>query len=106
MIAPSGAGRRPARPKKSTAAAGVQAITLLLRAPRRQGCRYFRGDLDMRGLRHHPFPAYAECALTLAKAYSPMKRISSQLRSATSRIVRRLAVIADIAAASLPSAGA
>jgi hypothetical protein len=35
-----------------------------------------------------------------------MKRIGSQLRSATSRIVRRLALIADIAAASLPSAGA
>jgi hypothetical protein len=35
-----------------------------------------------------------------------MKRIGSQLRSATSRLVRRLAEIADIAAASLPSAGA
>jgi hypothetical protein len=35
-----------------------------------------------------------------------MKRIGSQLRSATSRIMRRLVQIADIAAASLPSAGA
>jgi hypothetical protein len=78
----------------------------LLRAPRRQGCRYFRGDLDMRRLRYHLVLSDAQRALTLAKAHSPMKRISFQLRSATSRIVRRLALIADIAAASLPSAGA
>jgi hypothetical protein len=35
-----------------------------------------------------------------------MKRIGSHLRWATSRIVRQLAQIADIAAASLPSVGA
>jgi hypothetical protein len=28
---------------------------LLLRASGQQECRYFRGDLDMRGGRHHPF---------------------------------------------------
>jgi hypothetical protein len=42
----------------------------------------------------------------VGKGVFPMKRIGSHLRSATSRIVRQLAQIADIAAASLPSVGA
>jgi hypothetical protein len=72
----------------------------------RQGCRYFCGDLDMRGDQHHPFYTGRARRVRSGKGVFPMKRIGSQLRSATSRIVRRLALIADIAAASLPSAGA
>jgi hypothetical protein len=102
----SGSARGLVPQEKSTAAACIQAITVLPRGCGRQGCGYFRGALDRRCRAPHPFVQRAQSALVSGKGVFSMKRIGSQLRSATFRIVRRLAEIADIAAASLPSAGA
>jgi len=56
---------------------------------------------------------FLACALSRNECFRPaqqgiddMRRISSLLRSAPSRIGRRLALIVAIAAASLPAAGA
>lgn len=85
-------------------------MNLLPCQPQRSRCCYFCRGLDSEASGTHTFPTSAfdfqANGLGEGAGNEVMAHLNALLRSARSRIGRRLAQIVDIAAASLPTAGA
>jgi hypothetical protein len=87
--------------EKSPVGSESAAIKLLPSTIRQRTCCYFSDALDGRHRRRQ----IPEADKPAARRIFDMKRVSSLVRSTSSRIGRRLAVIIEAAAAGLASAG-